>query len=235
MGWERSADDWGRWARKSGHDSYWRFHGDAFFALLPAPAGLTLEIGSGEGRVARDLAAIGHRVVGVDRSPTLVRLAAAAATPRLVLADAARLPLGAASVGLVVAFMSLQDMDDMRSAVVEVGRVLAPGGRLCLAVVHPINAAGQFASMEDGAPFVIEGNYFERRRYTDSVERDGLSMTFHQRHWTLADYFSALEAAELLTEAVREPVPGTGRRWDRIPLFLHIRAFKPRGAAPVSH
>jgi SAM-dependent methyltransferase len=202
-------------------------------ALLPAPVGLTLEVGCGEGRVARDLAAIGHRVVGVDRSHTLVRLAAAAATPRLVVADAARLPLRAASFELVVAFMSLQDMDDMRSAVIEVGRVLVPGGRLCLAVVHPINAAGQFESMEDGAPYVIEGSYFERRRYTDTVERDGLSMTFHQGHWTLEDYFSALEAAGLITEAVREPVPGTGRRWDRIPLFLHIRASKPPSTGPA--
>jgi SAM-dependent methyltransferase len=225
-GWERSAEDWARWACKPGHDSYWRFHRDAFFALLPAPAGLTLEIGCGEGRVARDLASIGHRVVGVERSLTLVRLGAAAATPRLVLADAARLPLRDASFDLVVAFMSLQDMDDMRAAVMEVARVLLPGGCLCLAAVHPINAAGQFQSMDD-TRFVIEGNYFERRRYTDTVERDGLRMTFHQRHWTLEDYFAALEAAGLLTEAVREPVPGTGSRWDRIPLFLNIRASKP--------
>ena len=24
--WERNAADWDRWARKPGHDSYWRFH-----------------------------------------------------------------------------------------------------------------------------------------------------------------------------------------------------------------
>ena len=52
---------------------------DAFFALVPAPARATLEIGSGEGRVARDLAGRGHRVTGVDLTPALARLAAEAA------------------------------------------------------------------------------------------------------------------------------------------------------------
>ena len=51
---------------------------DAFFALVPAPGAATLEVGCGEGRVARDLVARGHRVTGLDASPTLLRAAAEA-------------------------------------------------------------------------------------------------------------------------------------------------------------
>jgi hypothetical protein len=35
--WERNAADWVRWARKPGHDSYWRFHRDRFLDLVPLP------------------------------------------------------------------------------------------------------------------------------------------------------------------------------------------------------
>src|SRR5262245_13024757 len=66
--WEHNAEAWIRWAREPGHDSYWRFHRDRFLELVPAPGRLTLDIGCGEGRLSRDLAALGHEVVGIDSS-----------------------------------------------------------------------------------------------------------------------------------------------------------------------
>jgi SAM-dependent methyltransferase len=76
MTWEDQAENWLAWARTPGHDAYW-YYRDALFPLLPPPGRRTLEIGCGEGRVVRDLVARGHRVVGVDSSPTLLRHAAA--------------------------------------------------------------------------------------------------------------------------------------------------------------
>src|SRR5262249_12668082 len=75
--WEAEAARWAAWAREPGHDAYW-YYRDAFFALLPPPGRRTLEVGCGEGRVARDLAACGHRVVAVDVSRTLIALAGGA-------------------------------------------------------------------------------------------------------------------------------------------------------------
>lgn len=227
--WEAEAEAWVAWAREPDHDSYWRFHRDAFLAIIPPPGRLTVDVGCGEGRLARDLASLGHRVVALDRSPTMARHAAASgATSGTVLADAAHLPLAAGAADLAVAFMSLQDMDDMTGAVREIARVLEPGGGLCLAVVHPINSArGSTRRPEHDGPFAIQNDYFASRRYADTVERDGLRMTFHSLHLPLEGYFGALEAAGLHTEAVREPRPNNGSPWDRFPLFLHIRARKP--------
>jgi SAM-dependent methyltransferase len=233
-GWEAEARQWIAWARAPGHDSYWQFHRDQFLALLPPPGRLTLDIGCGEGRLARDLKTLGHRLIGIDSSPSLVA-AAKASDPEmdLRLADATALPLDDGCADLAIAFMSLQDIDDMPAAIREAARVLQPGGRLCIATLHPVNSAGSFEQATADAPFVIKGSYLHAFHYADVVERDGLTMTFNSRHRPLEAYFMALEQAGFLVEALREPslpdhaiVIGTGRRWQRIPCFLHLRALR---------
>lgn len=233
--WERNAEAWLAWARTPGHDSYWQFHRDQFLELLPPPGRRTLDLGCGEGRLARDLNALGHDVVAVDSSELLID-AAREADPELEVhvADAAALPFSDASFDLAVAFMSLQDVDDLRAAVVEAARVLGPGCRLCLAVVHPVNSAGGFAGEDADSPFVIEGSYLEESYYQDDLARSGLPMQFVSAHRPLEAYTEALADAGFLIERLREPaVPEAAvrrpraRRWQRLPLFLHVRALKP--------
>lgn len=227
--WERNAADWVRWARKPGHDSYWRFHRGRFLDLLPAPRRLTLDVGCGEGRVSRDLSERGHRVIGLDASPTMIA-AARELDPggEYVVADAAKLPFADGHADLVVAFMSLMDVDDMPAAVRELARVLEPGGRLALAVVHPINSAHEVDRGHPEGRLVLTDDYFDRRRYSDTIERDGVRMTFESRHLTLEDYFDALLAAGFRVEALREVRDPEHPRWSRYPLFLHLLASIPR-------
>ena len=66
-------------------------------------------------------------------------------------------------------------------------------------------------------------NYFDRRRYSDFLERDGLKMTFESRHFTLQDYFDALLDAGFGVDALREIGDPKHPRWSRYPLFLHVR------------
>jgi SAM-dependent methyltransferase len=234
--WEEHAQKFIAWARKPGHDSYWLFHRDQFLELLPPPGRRTLDLGCGEGRLARDLKALGHDIVAVDLSPTMVA-AAREADPGLKVhvADAADLPFEDASFDLVVAFMSLQDMDEVDGAIAEAARVLEPGGSFCLAVVHPLASAGRFAGDDASSAFVIEGSYLETFRYSDSFARDGLEMTFVSERRPIQAYVDALAEVGLVVDRLRETdVPESGivrprsRRWQRIPLFLHIRALKPR-------
>lgn len=226
--WDANAQAWLGWARSPGHDSYEQFHGRRFLELVPPAGRLTLDMGAGEGRLGRDLTAMGHRVVALDSSTTLAR--ASATHPQgltAVVADAAGVPLRSGCADLVVAFMSLQDIDDLDSAVSEAARVLNSGGQVCIAIVHPINSAGHFEGERGdmAAPFVIPGSYLETFRYHDDVERDGLAMSFHSEHRPLQAYSTALESAGLVIEAIREvTVDDRSDRWARIPLFLHLRA-----------
>jgi SAM-dependent methyltransferase len=234
--WEWQAHDWARWARSPGHDSYWLFRELFFDAIVPTPGRLTLEVGCGEGRVARDLARLDHTVVGLDASPTLVAMAAAAhPSGRYLVGDAAALPFPDGAFDTVVAYNSLMDVADMPAAVREASRVLAPGRSLCVCVTHPTADAGKFQSKEPDAPFVIPGSYLGRHRFEDTFERDGLQVTFAGWRYSLEEYARALEDAGLLIERLREPAapasaltarPGY-ERWQRLPNFLHLRAVKP--------
>jgi SAM-dependent methyltransferase len=219
--WEAEAGAWIRFCREP--DAFaWHFNIPAFLQILPAPGELTLDIGCGEGRVARELIQRGHRVVGIDGSITLVEAARAGDPPVDVIhADATTLPLDEGSVDLAVAFMTLQSVDDLERAIAEAARVLVPGGCLCVAVVHPMN------SVEE-AP-----HYFAEHAYTDTLELDGgVSFTFNDVHRPLSQYFAALTGAGFVVEELTEPIPGpellavrpAAQRWTRTPCFLHLRA-----------
>jgi ubiquinone/menaquinone biosynthesis C-methylase UbiE len=222
---EDVADEWLAWARTPGHDAYW-YYREAFFALLPAPptpagagpsAPLVLEIGCGEGRVARDLAARGYAVTAIDASPTLVAHAAERdPAGTYLVASAEDLPFPDGGFPLVVAYNSLMDVEALPRAVAEAARVLAPGGRLCVCVTHPVNDA-------------IGASYLRGGAFSARETRHGLSMTFTGHRHSMEDYARALEAAGLVIEALREPAPSADasehyERWRDTPMFLMLRA-----------
>jgi SAM-dependent methyltransferase len=225
--WNENAEDWVRWARSRECDhAFWHLNLPALLALLPRPGELTLDVGCGEGRLARALRELGHDVVGVESSPALAR-AAKEADPsfEVHVADAAAMPLPDNHVDLAIASLSLMNMDDMPRVVGEIARVLRPEGRLCFSVLHPINSQG-----DAGA------GYFETVRYTEELERDGARMTLHDTHRPLGDYFGALQSAGFLVERVVEPIPDDAyiaafpeaARWLERPGFLHVRALLGR-------
>ncbi|HEX5190965.1 MAG TPA: class I SAM-dependent methyltransferase [Streptosporangiaceae bacterium] len=238
QGWEAEAQNWLIFARTPGYDSsHEKTNLPVLRDLLPRPGRRTLDLACGEGRLSRILATLGHDVVGADASPTMVRAAAThPGAPPVVLADATGLPFAGASFDLVVAYMCLHDIDDMPGAVREAARVLEPAGRLCAAIPHPLNTAGSFQGKDAGAPFVITGSYLDAAPLQTQASRGGVVLTFHSEHRPVEAYVNALAAAGLLTEAIRE-VRASGlavssdpgeRRWQRIPMFLHLRAIKPK-------
>jgi SAM-dependent methyltransferase len=238
QGWESEAQNWARFARTPGYDhSHRDINLPALLDLLPPPGRGTLDMACGEGRLGRMLASLGHRVVGIDASPTMARFAATHESPEpAVLGDAARLPFRDEAFDLVVAYMCLHDIDAMPPAVAEAARVLEPAGRMCVAIPHPINSAGSFRDRDEAAPFVIPGSYLDPAPLRTVLDRGGVRLTFHSEHRPLEAYMRALEAAGLLTETIRELRPSdrlvaddpAAGRWQRIPPFLHLRAVKPR-------
>jgi SAM-dependent methyltransferase len=234
--WEDEAENWVAWARRPGGDVF-GYYAPAFLdEIVGVASRLVLEVGCGEGRVVRALASRGHRVVGLDGSPTLVRHAHDAdAGSAYVAGDGTRLPFADATFEVVVAYNSLQTMvavTDMARAVREAARVLKPSGLLCFCVAHPMTDVGRL-SLSDGGDIVIAGSYFENELVDDTVTNDRVTMTFHGWTHSIEDYARAVEGAGMVIERLREPRPaGEGaegrrfERWRRVPLFLFVRARK---------
>ncbi len=196
--WEAAARDWLAWARTPGHDvAFWEMNAPALGKLLPAPGTGTVDVGCGEGRVGRILAQLGHRVRGLDSSPTLVEAARqAGGYEEVLLGDATALPWSANSADLAVAFMCLMDMPDPAGALREIARVLMPGGRVCIAITHPLNGTPEFRD-----------DYFTERVFDESFARNGLTMRFTGRERPIEAYTRALAAAGFVIEELREPRP----------------------------
>lgn len=140
--------------------TYLPVHDVVLAALRHDPPGRVLDLGCGTGllsaRLRRELP--GARVVGADFSAgMLARAAARDPGLRCVQATALALPFRDASFDAVTSTEAFHWFPDQRAALAECFRVLAPGGRLLVALVNPplatIGDAVFLASSLVGQPF----------------------------------------------------------------------------------
>jgi demethylmenaquinone methyltransferase/2-methoxy-6-polyprenyl-1,4-benzoquinol methylase len=126
-----------------GLDGHWR---KRTISLLDTPRGsLVADIGSGTGDLARAVLKAGHRAVGVDLSMGMLRAGQPGGAP-MVLADAAMMPLEDRAVDAAVSGFALRNFAELHAVVVEIARVVRPGGRIALLEValpeHPLMKLG---------------------------------------------------------------------------------------------
>jgi len=103
----------------------------------PVAGQAALDVGTGTGHFAQFLAERGARVVGVDVSRAMLRVARAKpGMPPLVQADAATLPFGDGVFDLVLSVTALEFVSDAARPVAEMARVCRKGGRVVVGVLN---------------------------------------------------------------------------------------------------
>jgi len=230
--WDDIAGTWIDWTRTPGQDPF----GDglnlpALMELVPEPFGRTLDVGCGEGRVARLLAERGHAVTGLDGSPRLARHAWEHGVG-VGLADGAALPVANETIDLAISCMVLMDVPDLDGHLGELARVLRPGGTLVVAILHPICVAG--FPLGDGFGTFALGDYLAEEPMEWTSTRNEASIAYRFWRRPVSTYLTVLGAAGLAVVEAREPTPSSGlvarlpeaTQWTRVPLFLHLRAVK---------
>jgi ubiquinone/menaquinone biosynthesis C-methylase UbiE len=96
-----------------------------------------LDVGCGTGFLSLELAARGHRVIGVDLAPSMLKLAREKAAAQALAvhfeeADAENLPFAAGTFDLVISRHVLWTLPHPQAAIDDWRRVLRPGGRLAI-------------------------------------------------------------------------------------------------------
>ena len=222
-GWDDSAEAW--IADMGDKGDFSRRHVlDAPMLALARGRGFrtALDIGCGEGRFCRMLAAEGIATTGID--PTL-RLLDAARTRdpqgNYLQARAEALPFADASFDLVVSYLTLIDIDDYAAAIAEMARVLRPGGSLLIANLNSFSTAGDWTAEGKAAGFLID-NYLDSRAEWESW--NGILIRNWHRPFHL--YMQALLKNGLRLAHFDEPAPTGGdaqqvARYRRAP-WLHV-------------
>jgi SAM-dependent methyltransferase len=174
----------------------------------PVAGKQVLDLGCGEGYCSRMLRQRGAHVVGLDVSERMIELARQAERTqplgiRYDVADAVKVDLGDASVDLVLAvfLFNYLSVEQMHQTMVNVHRMLRPGGHFVFAVPHPA-----FAFMRRPAPpfyfDVGSAGYFSDRNtsFPGRIwKREGNALDVQLVHKTLGDFFEGLRMAGFVT------------------------------------
>jgi SAM-dependent methyltransferase len=196
---------------------------------------VVLDVGAGEGSVARRLADLGAHVVAVE--PTHDLLNAAVNIER----DAPRginyhgdhvedlRSLASESVDAALAVLVLHHVGDLDISLTELRRVLRPRGRLVLVIPHPWSdhPGAAWQPVEQGSRRVV-GDYSIERFWSTDEEASVRSVGWHHR--TVASWLNALSQARFNIVEVREPIgneprrPDGGGPWAGVPRFFAVSA-----------
>ncbi len=196
-----------------------------------------LDIGCGEGQVARLAAKLPgvEIVVGVDPTWAQVQMAARRGGELSIgRAEAAALQFRSGTFDAVVACLVFEHIDAMDEAIAEVGRVLSSGGRFVFLLNHPLLQTPGSGWIDDTileeqywriGPYLVEDNNLEE------VEK-GVWIPFIHR--PLSRYVNAMAEHGLFVTQMVEPAPPPGflaraseyRDAATIPRLLALRAEK---------
>ncbi|MEU7591125.1 class I SAM-dependent methyltransferase [Micromonospora sp. NPDC049230] len=218
-------------ARYDGHadwyDTTFRAYGDeegsaGLVGRLLGPADPTgamcVDVGCGTGLHFDAVETQGYTILGVDVSADQLRIAATR-SPRLIRADARRLPLATASVPTVVLTYTHTDIDDFPAAISEATRILRPGGRLIYLGVHPayIGAFCDRRAEVTNQEVRISAGYGDEQIHRDPTGTYPMRSRVGVRYLTLTTFLGAFLAQPTLRLTAVEELDTNLRPWQPQP------------------
>jgi len=211
--WEQHAAWWQR-EFTDGADPEYREQILPLAAEYLAGFGRVLEVGTGEGQVARVAASVGAElVVGLDPTANQIEEASRrGGGPVFMRGEAAALPVRSGAVDAVVACLVFEHIDDVDGALADVARVLRPGGRFVFFLNHPLLQTPNSGWIDDHVLDPPEqywriGAYLREDSSVEEVQK-GVFLRFVHR--PLSRYVNVMAERGLVLERMLEPPPPAG-------------------------
>jgi SAM-dependent methyltransferase len=209
--WERNAQ-WWQEGFTAGADPEYEEQILPLTAQCLAGARRVLDIGAGEGQLARVACGLGADVV-IGADPTRAQLDVARARaggPVYVRGMAEALPFRSGAFDAAIACLVFEHIRDHEPAIAEVARVLELGGRFVFLLNHPLLQAPNSGWVID---HLLDEQYWRVGPYlTPDVTMEELApgVTLPFVHRPLSQYVNAMAAYGLLVERMEEPRPPEG-------------------------
>ncbi len=178
-----------------------------------AGARCVVDVGTGEGQVARLAVELGADVVGLDPTWNQVDVARQrGGGPTYLRGGAVALPFPDSSFDVAVACLVFEHITEVDAAIAEVARVLEPGGRFLFFLNHPLLQTPNSGWIDDQILDPPEqywriGAYLREAATIEEVEKDVFIPFIHR---PLSRYVNALAANGLLLTHMAEPAPPPG-------------------------
>jgi SAM-dependent methyltransferase len=209
--WDDNADWWAR-TFTDGADPEYELQIMPLIAAQLEGCGLILDLGCGEGQVARRLGSGGgpgrRAVVGVDPSRAQLGWALRRASGPLYTRGLGEwLPFRAGVFDAVVCCLVIEHVADAEILFAETARVLGPRGRFLLLINHPMYQGAGSGFVDDvilGERYWRVGPYLHSRVFLEQVD-PGVSVPF--AHRPLSGYLNPLADLGLLLTHMEEPEP----------------------------
>lgn len=226
-GWEESAAGWIADVGDQG-DFARRYVLDAPMLARARDRGFrtALDVGCGEGRFCRLLGALGIASVGID--PTVAMIAEARRLDPdgdYRIGTAEQMDLADGRFDLVVSYLALIDIPDVRRAISEMARVLRPGGTLLIANLNSFTTAASPPGWRRDA----EGNrtHYVIDTYMDERAEWVAWRAIRIRNWhrPLSTYMRLLLEAGLELRHFDEPMPSADAPAHEIVLHRRVPNF----------
>ncbi|MCZ7436553.1 methyltransferase domain-containing protein [Micromonospora sp. WMMC241] len=177
-----------------------------------------LDAGCGSGPLSAALRDRGALVTGFDVSAAMVELARRrlGEDADLHVADlGAPLPFPDAEFDDVVASLVLHYLEDWSGPLAELRRVLKPGGRLILSIIHPAIYAIAYP----------KADYFAVTKYSEDYVMDGRTVWLTYWHRPLHAVADAFAASGFRIVTISEPPPSPDTPADLLPPDLPSGSF----------
>lgn len=210
--WEQSAS-WWQERFTDGVDPEYTEQIEPLVAELLGGARRVLDVGAGEGQLARLVAAKGADVMACDITwSQIIEAARRGGGPVPVQAEAARLPFADDSFDAVLACLVFEHISDVDGAIAEVGRVIGDGGHFVFMLNHPLLQTPNSGWIDDQILDPPEqywrvGDYLVESEVIEEVEL-GVHIPFVHR--PLSRYVNALAKNGLVITRMIEPAPPAG-------------------------